>query len=70
MKTWLMIASTALLIASCSSMGKKEAACSCDHKCTEACHQGKEKKDCDCKACECSKTGSCSQHQCGEKKSQ
>lgn len=66
MKTLFLTLMTALWLTSCSSMAKKEMACTCDHKCTEVCQSGKENKDCDCKACDCAKTGSCSHGKCGD----
>jgi hypothetical protein len=47
------------------SFSADEAKCTCDHKCSQECKEGKENKSCDCKACDCAKTGKCSHDQCG-----
>jgi len=65
MKTLLLSITTAFLLLTQPTLASEKAACKCDHKCTEACKKGEGSKTCDCKACDCAKTGECPHHKCG-----
>lgn len=65
MKTLITALMTALFLVATPGFSAEEVKCTCDHKCAETCKQGKGEKSCDCKACDCAKTGSCPHHKCG-----
>jgi hypothetical protein len=65
MKYLMLALVTSFLWIGQPALSDEEVKCTCDHKCTEACEKGEGSKTCDCKACECSKTGNCSHHKCG-----
>lgn len=57
----------AVLLAGTPGFSSDEVKCTCDHQCAKECKEGKENKTCDCKACDCAKTGQCPHHVCGQK---
>lgn len=66
MKNLILTLTTAALLSAVPGFsGDKAAECTCDQKCMEECHKGGENKKCDCKACDCAKSGDCEHHKCG-----
>jgi len=65
MKHLLLSLTSALFLMSAPGLADDKVECTCDHKCMEECHKGTENKNCDCKACDCAKSGTCEHHKCG-----
>lgn len=66
MKYLLLTIISSLLWMAQPAFSAEEAKCTCDHKCAETCKKDEPSKTCDCKACDCAKTGECPHHQCGD----